>query len=186
MIITIHGGLGSGKTLFLTYLAYKSYKNNLTVYSNYHLAFNYKPIILNETFNYENCFIAFDEMHVYFDSRSSISRFNKIFSYFVLQTRKRNVTLCCTAQLYSSLDKRVRNVADRIIWAEKTNNGFKYTITDGLQVKTILLPFNQAEKIYKLYDTKQIIHPLGEDEKQQLNKRLTKTTKLRGRNGKKR
>jgi hypothetical protein len=160
MIISINGALGSGKTLMLTYLAYSYYKAGYAIYSNYHLNFKYEPINVKESFDYSNCFIAFDELHTYFDSRQSTKKSNRIFSYFILQTRKRNVVLGYTAQLHGSVDKRIRAVEDFNVFCEKKPDGIMYYITDGIKAKTLFLPNSKIPIIGKLYDTNQIIQPV--------------------------
>ena len=167
MIIEICGDLGSGKTLFMTLLGYICYKKGYLIMSNYHLNFPYQPINLKDLESIQKCCILIDEMHIFVDSRSSMKDFNKKFSYFILQSRKRQTNLIYTTQYRQSVDKRVRNLTDISIIAEKQkdiqgNLWFKYVIFNSWlrQPKVIRLHEDLIKFVYRLYDTNQIIKPI--------------------------
>jgi len=100
-----------------------------------------------------------DEMHIAFDARSSMSDRNKYGSYFVLQTRKRDVHLYFTTQSIWQVDVRVRENLDRIVACEKLGDDlFKLNImdytTDPPTSRRICM---NGRIFYNLYDTKEII-----------------------------
>jgi len=56
--------------------------------------------------------VVLDEAYLFADSRMSQSGFNKLLSYFVLQTRKRDVDLYLTTQQFENIDRRLRQNTD--------------------------------------------------------------------------
>jgi hypothetical protein len=58
-----------------------------------------------------DCLIILDEAYIYLDSRSSASKMNKLFTYFISQTRKRDVDLYICTQHIDQVDKRLRRAA---------------------------------------------------------------------------
>ena len=111
MIVGIAGTLGSGKTCMLTRYAYLAYEQGRRIISNYHLNFDHEYLNIKDLFEkreqLHNCFLAIDEMQVFLDCRLSASKQNRLFSYFILQTRKRNVDLYFTTQDISMIDLRL-------------------------------------------------------------------------------
>ena len=99
MIIGIQGGLGSGKTIIMAKWLHKDkLQLNRDVYSNFKLLkCDYIPLniedMLDKRIDLTNASVGIDELTVFADCRNSMAVANKIFSYFVLQTRKRNVCL---------------------------------------------------------------------------------------------
>lgn len=154
------GGLGSGKTLFTTIYA-KFFKGKIV--SNYTLhSIDYDKFSIN-TFiegNYEDCLILMDEAYQYVDSRASMSTENRLFSYVLFQSRKKNVEIFLTAQLTSSLDLRFRELADFIVDCEQIKEGFQYILHNTSkpnQQAISILPYNKAFDFFKLYDTNEIV-----------------------------
>lgn len=176
MLICIEGGLGSGKTIMLVRYLYKDYLKNKNIIANLKLnnmkysSINFKDLLANnETLEFNNSTIGIDEITVFIDCRTSISKRNKIFSYFVLQSRKRDVNVYFTTQDIGMLDFRVVDHTEIIILCEKiyneNNNELahyrKYTIIDlRNKRKPHLTTFiMNISKYYHLYDTNQIIEP---------------------------
>lgn len=60
----------------------------------------------------ENCILILDEAYLYMDSRSGQSKMNKLFSYFIAQTRKRDVDMFVAVQHIDLVDKRLRRAVD--------------------------------------------------------------------------
>lgn len=60
----------------------------------------------------EDCILLLDEAYLYIDSRSGQSKMNKLFSYFVAQTRKRGVEMYVCVQHIDLIDKRLRRAVD--------------------------------------------------------------------------
>jgi intein/homing endonuclease len=91
------GELGAGKTLSLTFLAWKNwFYRHKTIYSNYHL---YKiPYIYIDTVEKLDAmregFAVLDEFWLWIDSRTTRSNKNKIVADILLKSRKRGLTWC--------------------------------------------------------------------------------------------
>jgi len=65
VLMAITGNLGSGKTLSLTYLAYRNLMKGLTIYSNYHLMFPFNYVTSVKQLNsMKSGFFAGDEKHL--------------------------------------------------------------------------------------------------------------------------
>jgi predicted peroxiredoxin len=60
----------------------------------------------------EDCILLLDEAYLYIDSRSGQSKMNKLFSYFIAQTRKRGVEMFVCVQHIDLVDKRLRRAVD--------------------------------------------------------------------------
>ena len=110
-----------------------------------------------------NCVLVIDEAHVYLDSRTSVSRKNRIISMFLVQTRKKNVHLYYTTQSYDQIDKRLRNNTDVIVTCETreirknikiTINNYLFKETNGYRHQKSIFVSN---RFYDLYDTTQVI-----------------------------
>lgn len=170
MIVGFLGRMGSGKTLSLTRQVYKEYKKGKKIISNMHFNFVYTPLTLEMLLQYDNentqlhdTVIVIDEAHVYLDSRTSVSKRNRIISLFLTQTRKKNVHLYYTTQSFDQVDKRLRNNSDVLIVCKTLpyKNGLKITY-NTLNIKEEL-GFRVAKtwfisnKFFNLYDTSQVI-----------------------------
>lgn len=163
MIIGIYGDLGSGKTLFMTLLGYILYNKGYNIMANYHLNFPYQPINLQKIEELNKCAILIDELHIFIDSRRSMSKFNQKFSYFILQTRKRGIIFIYTSQFKRSVDLRIRDITDISILADKNKKNGKVYYTYYIHsAKPRLIKINEDEIkfVYDLYDTNQIIQPI--------------------------
>jgi len=63
VLMAIVGNLGAGKTLALTYLAWRNMGKGLKIYSNYNLKFPYIPIKnVNDVLGMSEGFFAGDEL----------------------------------------------------------------------------------------------------------------------------
>lgn len=132
------GGQNSGKTLSMVYYAYDYYKNGYDIYSNLKLNFPYTPLTKKTLTQYtegqkqfRKSVFLIDELYLFMDSRRSFSKNNQIFSYFLLQTSKRNVHCLSTSQYISSVEKRFREnltfqcFCERVI---KNDDGLYYEV----------------------------------------------------------
>ncbi|MFW9949622.1 MAG: AAA family ATPase [Candidatus Thorarchaeota archaeon] len=163
MLVAILGNLGSGKTLLSVINAYYS---NLPIVSNFFIDFSNREI---ESFDldrflradYQNCIILLDEAYNYLESRISGSELNRVMSYILFQFRKKNVTMYFTAQLFSTIDRRYRELCDMIIVAKSRDptkkENFSYTITNFLITKKFVLDYEKASEFFTMYDTKEVI-----------------------------
>ena len=117
-IFTFEGVMGSGKTLSATALAYLEYTRGRDIISNVHVNFPYQQ--LDTQFFVEHmldtelsdCVMILDEAYIYLDARTSASKLNKLFTYFIAQTRKRNVDLYVCIHHIDTVDKRLRRAID--------------------------------------------------------------------------
>jgi len=60
----------------------------------------------------EDCILILDEMYQIADSRSSQTKLNKLMTYFIVQTRKRNVDLYLCTHHLDHVDLRLRRAVD--------------------------------------------------------------------------
>lgn len=132
MIIGIIGKRGSGKTLSMVKYAIEDLEKGKNIFLNFHLnlttipkKYHKKIHLLDDEFfkNYENfklynCSLFLDEIYVYIDSRLSGTKRNRVWSYFINQTRKRDIDLYYTVQLFSSVEKRLRVQTEIYIYPE--------------------------------------------------------------------
>lgn len=156
MIIGILGGMGSGKTLLLSKLLRDDLKVKKKIYSNYKLAFKHQILETEDIYKYaeqeeelSNLSIGLDEIYLYVDSRLSSQKKNRIYSYFLLQTNKRDVNLYYTAQRLNTVDKRFRENTGLFINCVPFifNNKKMYYAQNN---KTRLLPKDLQDKLYIL------------------------------------
>lgn len=178
MLIGIFGDLGSYKTSFLTLLCLYASTNGLEVISNYNLTFADRLTLSDllgltvQTGNIDaKGFMALDEVYYLLESRISQSRVNRGASYFVLQSRKLGWDLGYTAQLSSSVDLRLYELTDVKIYCYglDQNTGFvRFGRVFGEQNEVrFSIPYSFfVENIFPVYDTKEIVNPLGIEELQ--------------------
>jgi len=168
-IFSIVGDIGSGKTLTACYFCYKAYKNGQKIYSNINFSFPHEKLdnkffsdYLNHGKQINNCVVFIDEAYIYLDSRMTGTAQNRTLTYFILQTRKKNVTLIYTSQFLGQCDIRLRNNTDRVVYPKLykncNNSGqdvckFAVQTPDGRTRKRMFV----ANLYYKLYDTKEIV-----------------------------
>jgi len=137
------------------------------VVANFHLngpytEFEMAPFLKS---TYHDCLILLDEAYVYLESRTSMRQSNRLMSYVLFQSRKKNVSIYLTVQLASSVDVRFRSLADYVITAENLGIGFEYTLgrpNDPSTVTTALLPLEKALPFFAYYDTNEVIDNTNE------------------------
>jgi hypothetical protein len=115
MIVLVEGIIGSGKTCVLAKFAKYAYDEGKKVYSNLALKFPYEKfdlhILAEKCGNFDdlyNCAIVLDEPYSWLDSRMSMSKVNKLFTYFTAQSRMRNNDIIVSAENIAYLDIRFR------------------------------------------------------------------------------
>lgn len=159
MLITIVGNLGSGKTLLAVILGYYSKKK---VVSNFSIHFKHKKV---ERFDlatflqakYESCTILLDEAYTYLESRVSGNQLNRIMSYILFQSRKKNVELYITAQLLSSIDLRYRELSELYVVAYRNGIDFKYYFVGKGYCYERDFEFDKVIPFLGMYDTNEVI-----------------------------
>lgn len=92
--------------------------NDRKIISNDHLNFDFTHFDIAWFLEHlvdsemEGCIILLDEMYQIADSRSSATKLNKLFTYFVVQTRKRDVDLYICTHHLDHIDLRLRRAVD--------------------------------------------------------------------------
>jgi hypothetical protein len=170
VIIGFVGKMGSGKTLCMTMLAYRYYKQGCKVFANYGLLFPHEAIdyqkIKGLDIEFQNSFMGLDEIHTFIDSRSSMKSINRTTSYFITQSRKRQLVFGYTTQRWGQTDVRLRNNTDYIWHCKKVEYGGETYIKvemydfDGKVTRLRI----HANPYFGLYDTKQIVNPFEESD----------------------
>lgn len=173
MILAFLGTRGRGKTLSLVKEAYDYYRKGYSIHTNIKLNSDYfktwhwltgKQLIdyVKGEKQFKKAFFLLDEVHVYMDSRSGMSNKNKIISYFVLQTRKRNVKLGYTTQFYHQVDKRLRDPTEiKVICnnyqidSGQMQNNIVYDLCEGKVFQDRFM----GSDYFEYYDTNEIVNP---------------------------
>lgn len=157
----IHGKLGSGKTLLATLLCFLLEKD---VFANYTIKIpniKFKKFGIGLIFDnlLSNITLILDEAYVYLESRFSMSKTNKLMSYLMFQSRKRNLDIILTAQLQSTIELRYREMIDITIECVKSieNQMFIYKWETDNRIGFFSIPFEKAIEIYNYYDTNEIV-----------------------------
>lgn len=172
MIVGIEGGLGSGKTLMMSrYLSKDFHRLHRVVYANYWLNFDYKKLNIRDMLDKKqsllNVSVGIDELTVFADCRNSMSELNKLISYFILQTRKRNVCLYYTTQDFGMVDKRIiQHTHVRIFCSKVKGKPDDYPLR-RFEIVDIRDSFNNPPQVfymdirpyYDIYNTDEIIVP---------------------------
>jgi len=173
MIVGIDGGLGAGKTALMTSFLHEDMRKGFDVRANYGLNFKHKPFnvleLLENKPNLKDISIGIDEITVFMDCRRSTSKMNTLISYFILQSRKRNVTLYYTTQDFNMVDLRLVNhthiqINCNKIFSEngeEINDIRKIVVIDCRNphdIKSNVL-YADISSIYNFYDTDEIILP---------------------------
>ena len=172
MLVGIEGGLGSGKTLIMTKWGVQDSLKGRKVLSNYRLFdidFDWLNMaeLLSKNVDLKNATILIDEITVFADCRRSMS--NTIFSYFILQTRKRNVCLYYTTQDFAMIDKRIFAHTNILVHCSKVGeyeNLRRYDVIDRrddyfAKPTSFIM---DIRNYFKFYDTDEIIVPVGKKE----------------------
>jgi len=174
LIIGFEGGLGSGKTIGMVRYLHKDHANGKKIFANFGLrGIDYESLnVLNimENKNLNNVSIGIDEITVFMDCRTSMKKLNRLLSYFILQTRKRNCDLYFTTQDFGMCDKRLLKYCDIQILCKQSydENGNEveharhYTIIDvrDKNKKPTITRFHLDISVYySYYDTNEVIMP---------------------------
>lgn len=179
MIISYEGTRGKGKTLSCVREAYQHYLKGYDIYSNIKLNKKYfkeyKMYDKEDLISYvqgdkqfKKSFFIMDEIHVYLDSRMSMSKINTIISYFLLQTRKRNVRLGYTTQFFDQVEKRLRNLTEIRILCDYYDKGDKRIQHNQIFIKDTYELYHMdftANPYYDTYDTDEIVNPFKDKAK---------------------
>jgi len=183
MIHLVIGQQGSGKTLMMVEVARKAYEKGKKIYSNVDLKFPYEKLDYNKIINceYENGIVIIDEIHRLLPARGSMRKINiDIVDGFLSMVRKKNLEVYGSTQLEYKVDIRFRDEWDFRYYCKKYtindkelvpilhNQNLKKNIPIVIQIIVTErftgeeLTFNlNANHLFKLYDTSQIIKIIG-------------------------
>jgi len=163
MITGFVGPRGNGKTLLMVVRLLRRYRNGYKLFTNFgirvkHEKLDAKRLAAMGT-DLRNCAIGVDEIHVLLDSRNSMKERNRILTYFILQTRKRNVVLFYTTQDEGQVDIRLRRNTDYWVYCRRLGKTpyFSYKIYDGLTGDFLGQFILDGRKYYGEYDTEETI-----------------------------
>jgi len=117
----------------------------------------------------QNMTIGIDELTVFTDCRLSMSKRNLLFSYLVLQSRKRSVDIYYTTQNFNMIDKRfISHTSIKVLCqslydknGEIIDHYKKYAVIDlrdpmNMKIDRFIL---DIRPYYDCYDTDEIILP---------------------------
>ena len=118
MLVTLEGVMGSGKSLTATTLAKLDFDRGREIISNND--YKFKSTKFDTAYFVEHMTdeqmqdvtFVLDEGYLYLDSRSSAAKLTKLFTYFIAQTRKRNVDMYICIHHIDTIDKRLRRAID--------------------------------------------------------------------------
>lgn len=133
MILGYFGNVGQGKTYGAVVELKRLHDLGYIIYSNTWLIFPYKELTLDFILDIveknlslpDDCVFFIDEISIWLDSRCSMSKRNRIISYFLAQTRKLGknkdfgLILLFTVQFSHMIDKRLKSFLDVAIESEK-------------------------------------------------------------------
>lgn len=158
-IVGYVGPRGAGKTLAMTRCAhYLARRRKVNVMANYGIMLPHQKLdaarLVDMGEDLQRCLMLIDEAHVLIDSRNSGKARNKMVSYFITQTRKRDVVLCYTTQHVMQVDIRLRRATDYFVFCRRVGrHRFRYRVVDALNGKHLGTVFMDGRKSYALYDT---------------------------------
>ncbi len=172
MIVGFIGDIGGGKTASMVREAYlKHLKDGTKIISNMHLNFEHEFITLDDFMlmvenkeGLNDCILLLDEMHIWIDARTSMSKRNRAISYFALQTRKASVDLYYTTQYLIQVDVRIRNLTSMLIECYTqdhplTNEKLTLNIIHNKKINKTITKKHifKTRYTYNLYNTNEII-----------------------------
>jgi len=170
-VVGFVGRRGAGKTLAMTFLAYfLKQKYDCKVKTNYWTAFS-EPVDLYELIHFpqdiRDIVLAVDEIHLWLDSRASMSVLNRLFSLFTTQLRKRNIYFLWTSQMERMLEGRVWWQTDILVKCQTPDYG-RTLYLDFIDLwgqwrrpeDVVLRVLPQADRFWKLYHTDQLFNPV--------------------------
>lgn len=170
-LVNMVGGIGSGKTLFMTADSVASDRAHL--YSNYTIHdpryVDLAPEMLADPL-LRDAIILLDEVYAWLESRTSGKDINRYMSYILFQCRKKDIDIYMSEQLISTVDLRYRDMIDFEVRCKAIPNykhpiGFRYHIIDvheQLMYKAYL-SIEDAARYFPLYDTYQTISPIDNE-----------------------
>lgn len=160
--------MGSGKSLSMVKQIMDIVKKDptTTIYSNMHLNIPYTRLTLEILMEYkkdhkkfDNCVIVIDEIHVFMDSRRSMSNRNIGIASLLVMSRKLSLKLFWTSQQEHQVDRRLRSNTDIMTYCNS------YQVQDITIVENKMITMDGriyekrfiGNKYFDKYDTNEII-----------------------------
>lgn len=120
MIYSLEGPMGTGKTLTGVAICAQDYWDeekriitnchlNDVPYTHFTLEYFLENMISGEI---ENCSLFLDELYQIMDCRLSTQKITRIMTYFIVQTRKRDVDFYFSTHRLENVEVRLRNAVD--------------------------------------------------------------------------
>lgn len=117
MLTVIEGRLGSGTTAIMAKLVKENAeKTSRKIYAIAPFSFPCEKLTSDDFIaklyddKLYNCIIALDHTYALFDSRMSQTKVNRLFSYFVTQSRKRDCDIYIAVNDFNNIDSRLRRM----------------------------------------------------------------------------
>lgn len=162
------GMMGSGKSISLVKQIIDIIAKNpqTKIYSNMHLNIPYTRLTLEILMEYkqdhkkfDNCIIVIDEIHIFMDSRRSMSNRNIGIASLLVMSRKLSLKLFWTSQQEHQVDRRLKSNTDITTFCNS------YMVQDILIVENKMITmdgrvYNKrfiGNKYFNKYDTNEII-----------------------------
>jgi len=178
-LIQIIGDVGSGKTLFAVRAAKLDTR---PVYANFNIKLGthknkkrkivprFSPLKPETLLSLkDDSLVIIDEAYIWLESRLSGRNINLYLSYILFQSRKRGIDIILTNQLSRTIDVRFRLMTNLEVYCQQVESiGFEYTFVKKsdfqyFKPKTFILPYEEAEKFYKIYDSWELIIPFDDN-----------------------
>lgn len=164
-ISAIIGDLGSGKTLYLTYLATLYQKEGINIYANYHLkGIDYTYLEFKDLAQFpehvKDGVLLMDEGHVDGDAYNFLRKGVRDMGKFITQMRKRRLMLFYSTQDFASIFIRLRELTNYIMLIQPVNTkGLTKVTTYDKRGGLIMLTSRiyNLSSIFGKYDTEEII-----------------------------
>lgn len=163
MLIVIDGGLGSGKSYTAVALATEmAAARGLPLGANFPLVGGTYLTSWRDFMSWRDGILIWDEAHQDIDSREFSK--NVAITPWLTQIRKLGVDLFVVSQDIGQLDKRLRNLADRLLRCEPivegAERGTKLYVVDLFTMRlTNTVVIRHSPSVYARYATRKLIRP---------------------------
>lgn len=185
-LIVIVGDVRTGKTSLMSALAMDMIEDmgdQVQVYHNYNFqhpnAIKVQPEDLYKiTRDGKEHLVLLDEAYAWLEARcSGTNEVNEYLSYILFQSGKDETTFVLTVQLFSTIDRRFRKMANILIEAERDPSGFIYTFMkpDLSDWSMYYIEESDMEPYFEAFKTFEKVQPIDEN---MLIRVITDKTKL--------
>lgn len=209
-IVIIEAPQRMGKTLSMSILALDEYLvNNRNIYTNiayenpltHEQRIPYKPLnffelTMEKIDTFRNVCITIDELNFYLDSRGSMTKINRRFCQWLLQSKKMGINTYGTTHNLNYLDLRFRENFDYLIkpichYDMNDENPMTRGRPIGITMKwyngpnqrhfrkNITIDFRLKPKLLGLYNTRHVFNPFAEMEQQMEKEKVEKKNPIK-------